>query len=117
MQLLFSYGTLQQHSVQLANFGRKLVGYKDSLPLYKIDQLRITDPRVLKESGKEFHPILQFTGKSSDEVSGTVFELTESEISAADDYEVDDYQRVKATLKSGRSCWVYAAASMRKSKV
>jgi gamma-glutamylcyclotransferase (GGCT)/AIG2-like uncharacterized protein YtfP len=117
MQLLFSYGTLQQDSVQLANFGRKLVGYKDSLPLYKIDQLRITDPRVLKESGKEFHPILQFTGKSSDEVSGTVFELTESEISAADDYEVDDYQRVKATLKSGRSCWVYAAANMRKSKV
>ncbi|CAI8161262.1 MAG: Uncharacterised protein [Cellvibrionales bacterium UBA7375] len=117
MQLLFSYGTLQQDSVQLANFGRKLVGYKDSLPLYKIDQLRITDPRVLKESGREFHPILQFTGKPGDEVSGTVFELTESEISAADDYEVDDYQRVKATLKSGRICWVYAAANMSKSKV
>jgi gamma-glutamylcyclotransferase (GGCT)/AIG2-like uncharacterized protein YtfP len=117
MQLLFSYGTLQQDSVQLANFGRKLVGYKDSLTLYKIDQLRIIDPRVLKESGKEFHPILQFTGKPGDEVSGTVFELTESEISAADDYEVDDYQRVKATLKSGRSCWVYAAARMSKSKV
>lgn len=117
MQLFFSYGTLQQDSVQLANFGRKLVGYKDSLPLYKIDQLRITDPRVLKESGREFHPILQFTGKPGDEVSGTVFELTESEISAADDYEVDDYQRVKATLKSGRICWVYAAANMSKSKV
>ena len=108
---------MQQDSVQLANFGRKLVSYKDSLPLYNIDQLRIINPRVLKESGKEFHPILQFTGKSGDEVSGTVFELTESEISAADDYEVDEYQRVKATLKSGRSCWVYAVASMRKSKV
>jgi gamma-glutamylcyclotransferase (GGCT)/AIG2-like uncharacterized protein YtfP len=111
MQLLFSYGTLQQSNVQLANFGRKLVGYKDILPLYKIDQLRITDPRVLKESGKEFHPILQYTGMPSDEVTGTVFELTEDEISAADDYEVDDYQRVKATLKSGRSCWIYAAAN------
>ena len=110
MQLLFSYGTLQQSNVQLANFGRKLVGYKDCLPLYKIDQLRITDPRVLKESGKGFHPILQYTGKPSDEVTGTVFELTEDEISAADDYEVDDYQRVRATLKSGRSCWIYAAA-------
>ena len=111
MQLLFSYGTLQQGNVQLANFGRELVGYKDSLPLYKIDQLRITDPRVLKESDKEFHPILQYTGKPSDEVTGTVFELTEDEISAADDYEVDDYQRVKAMLKSGRICWIYAAAN------
>lgn len=117
MQLLFSYGTLQQDNIQQANFGRKLLGYKDSLPGYVVEQLRITDPRVLRESGKEFHPILQYTGRSSDEVTGTVFELTENEIVHADDYEVDDYQRVKATLKSGRSCWVYAAASRKKSKV
>jgi gamma-glutamylcyclotransferase (GGCT)/AIG2-like uncharacterized protein YtfP len=110
MQLLFSYGTLQQENVQLANFGRKLAGSKDSLPLYRVGQLRITDQRVLKESGKEFHPILEYTGNSCDEVSGTVFELSNKEIALADDYEVDDYQRVRATLKSGRSCWIYAAA-------
>ena len=28
-----------------------------------------------------------------------------------DDYEVDDYNRVRATLKSGRCCWIYAAAN------
>jgi hypothetical protein len=50
-----------------------LTGSKDSLPLYTIGKLRITDQRVLRESGKEFHPILQYTGKSCDEVSGTVF--------------------------------------------
>jgi gamma-glutamylcyclotransferase (GGCT)/AIG2-like uncharacterized protein YtfP len=111
MELLFSYGTLQQENVQIANFGRKLVGTKDSLPLYSLEQLRITDQRVLRESGKEFHPILQYTGKPSDEVVGTVFELTADEIARADDYEVDDYQRVKAKLKSGRSCWIYAAAN------
>jgi hypothetical protein len=44
-------------------------------------------------------------------VVGTVFELTADEIARADDYEVDDYQRVKAKLKSGRSCWIYAAAN------
>ena len=109
MQLLFSYGTLQQANVQQTNFGRKLVGYKDSLPNYVVDQLRITDSRVLRESGKEFHPILRYTGNSSDQVTGTVFELTESEIARADDYEVDDYRRVKAQLKSGRICWIYAA--------
>ncbi|MDE4940393.1 gamma-glutamylcyclotransferase, partial [Francisella tularensis subsp. holarctica] len=31
MELLFSYGTLQQEEVQLTVFGRKLVGQKDSL--------------------------------------------------------------------------------------
>ena len=111
MQLLFSYGTLQQDSVQQANFGRKLLGYKDSLPGYVVEQLRITDPRVLRESGKEFHPILRYTGNSNDQVTGTVFELTEDEITHADDYEVDDYQRVKVQLKSGRTCWIYAAAN------
>ena len=110
MELLFSYGTLQQENVQLANFGRQLSGYKDSLPLYKVDQLRITDQRVLLESGKAFHPILRYTGISSDEVAGTVFELSREEITRADDYEVDDYQRVRAVLKSGRSCWIYAAS-------
>ena len=111
MQLLFSYGTLQLENVQLANFGRKLIGSKDSLPLYVVGKLRITDQRVLGESGKEFHPILKYTGKSCDEVSGTVFELSSEEIAAADDYEVADYQRVRARLKSGRSCWIYAAAN------
>ncbi len=85
-------------------------GYKDSLPLYKVDQLRITDQRVLLESGKAFHPILRYTGISSDEVDGTVFELSREEITRADDYEVDDYQRVRAVLKSGRNCWIYAAS-------
>ena len=109
MELLFSYGTLQQENVQLANFGRLLVGVADSLPNYKIAQIRITDKRVLQQSGKQFHPILQFTGDPKDEVVGTVFELSAEELRRADDYEVDDYQRIKATLKSGHSCWIYAA--------
>jgi hypothetical protein len=37
-------------------------------------------------------------------VAGTVFELSREEITRADDYEVDDYQRVRAVLKSGRNC-------------
>jgi hypothetical protein len=85
-------------------------GYKDSLLLYRVDQVRITDQRVILESGKEYHPILHYTGKSCDEVSGTVFELSSKDITRADNYEVNDYQKVRATLKSGRICWIYAAA-------
>lgn len=111
MTLLFSYGTLQQKNVQLANFARELVGTKDKLPQYIVGEIKIIDERVIRESGKEIHPILKYTGNIGDEVAGTVFELSEEELLKADDYEVDDYQRVSAVLTSGRKCWIYAAAT------
>ena len=110
MERLFSYGTLRQKDVQLANFGRELDGQEDCLPGYRVGTIRITDKRVLKESGKEYHPILKYTGDSEDLVAGSVFELSPEELLRADDYEVDAYVRIQATLESGRSCWIYAAA-------
>ena len=110
MPKLFSYGTLQQKNVQLANFGRELTGQQDILPGYVVGEVEITDERVLRESGKAFHPILRLSGNLTDEVAGTVFELIAAELAQADDYEVDAYVRVKATLKSGIECWIYAAA-------
>ncbi len=111
MPLLFSYGTLQQKEVQLANFGRELSGSKDTLQGYVVGEIEITDERVLRESGKAIHPILRFTGNAHDEVAGTVFEITDSELAQADDYEVDDYVRISARLKSGKTAWIYAAAN------
>lgn len=109
MPLLFSYGTLQQKDVQMANFGRELSGEKDILQCYVIGEIEITDERVLRESGKAIHPILRFTNNLEDEVKGTVFEITDAELAQADDYEVDDYVRTSAKLKSGKECWIYAA--------
>ncbi|HAW92949.1 TPA: UDP-N-acetylmuramate--alanine ligase [Candidatus Azambacteria bacterium] len=111
MPKLFSYGTLQQKNVQLANFGPELTGCQDILPGYVVGEIEITDLRVLKESGKAIHPILRFTGNSSDEVAGTVYELNDAELAQADNYEVDAYIRVSACLKSGTDCWIYAAAA------
>ncbi|MCO1335736.1 gamma-glutamylcyclotransferase [Microbulbifer sp. OS29] len=110
MENLFSYGTLQQESVQLETFGRKLQGTKDTLVGYQLATVKISDPEVVRASGKEYHPILQYTGNSSDEVGGTVFELTFVEIQQSDGYEVDEYKRVSAQLKSGLSAWIYTAA-------
>ena len=110
MGLLFSYGTLQQKNVQIANFGRELDGLKDSLPKYIVGEITITDERVIRESGKDVHLILRYTDNIEDEVTGTVFEVADKELIQADDYEVDDYKRVAAELKSGRTCWIYAAA-------
>lgn len=107
MEKLFSYGTLQQEGVQLATFGRKLTGTKDALVGYQLSMLKITDPHVLATSGKEFHPIVSHTGHNNDFVEGTVFEVTQDEILRSDSYEVGDYQRVYAPLRSGQSAWVY----------
>lgn len=96
--------------MQLANFGRELSGSKDTLQGYLVGEIEITDARVLRESGKAMHPILRFTGNLTDEVAGAVFEITDSELAQADDYEVEDYRRVSAKLKSGTECWIYAAA-------
>jgi gamma-glutamylcyclotransferase (GGCT)/AIG2-like uncharacterized protein YtfP len=105
--LLFSYGTLQDKSVQLANFGRELTGHADALPGYQQTFVEITDPAVIATSGKTHHPIVQASADPGDEVGGTVFEITASELASADSYEVSSYKRVSVQLKSGVQAWVY----------
>ena len=105
--LLFSYGTLQDKRVQLANFGRELIGHADALPGYQQTFVEITDPVVVATSGKTHHPIVQASTNPSHEIAGTVFEITASELAAADSYEVSSYKRVSVVLKSGLQAWVY----------
>ena len=104
---LFSYGTLRQEGVQVALFGRPLEGRDDALLGYKQSMNEIIDPGVIEKSGSRFHPIVAVSDVATDEVSGTVFEITQAELAAADAYEVSDYKRVAARLKSGRDAWVY----------
>jgi gamma-glutamylcyclotransferase (GGCT)/AIG2-like uncharacterized protein YtfP len=108
-ELLFSYGTLQQEGVQIAQFGRRLHGTPDALTGWHLQMVEITDADVLAKSGKRFHPIVR-PGAAKDRVSGTVFEISAEELAAADRYEVADYKRVAAPLASGRTAWVYVKA-------
>ena len=105
--LLFSYGTLQQENVQLSSFGRVLAGTPDAMPGWRQSEIEITDPEVIRTSGKRFHPIVEPSGDPADEVSGTVFRITEAQLAAADAYEVSDYKRILVRLKSGSDAWVY----------
>lgn len=107
--LLFSYGTLQLESVQLANYGRLLKGSKDKLAGYKIERLRITDATVLKKSNADDHPIAVKSNNRTDMIEGMIFEITEQELLETDKYEVSDYQRVLETFEYGRKAWVYVA--------
>jgi gamma-glutamylcyclotransferase (GGCT)/AIG2-like uncharacterized protein YtfP len=108
-ELLFSYGTLQQESVQIAQFGRRLEGRADALAGWKQEMVEITDPDVLAKSGKRFHPIVM-PGAPGDQVPGMVFEISAEELAAADAYEVADYKRKAARLVSGLTAWVYVKA-------
>lgn len=109
--LLFSsYGTLQQPEVQLATFGRHLDGHHDAVVGHDLSWVTIRDPHVVATSGSDRHPVLVASDRPNATVEGTVFAITLTELAAADDYEVDDYTRVRVPLRSGREAWVYALA-------
>jgi gamma-glutamylcyclotransferase (GGCT)/AIG2-like uncharacterized protein YtfP len=109
---LFSYGTLQMESVQLATFGRKLIGESDALLGYRQTRIEIQDPSVAATSGAKYHLNAQFTGRDADFILGTMFKVTKKELEQADLYEdAANYKRVSVQLKSGTRAWVYVAAA------
>jgi hypothetical protein len=106
---LFSYGTLQQDAVQLATFGRRLLGTPDSIVGFELAVFRVNDPAFVATSGKADHTIVRFTGHDSHRVAGIVLEVTDEELAKSDAYEPAGYTRVHAALASGGRVWVYAA--------
>jgi gamma-glutamylcyclotransferase (GGCT)/AIG2-like uncharacterized protein YtfP len=110
MPLLFSYGTLQQADVQMSTFGRLLQGQPDELIGFEQSLLKIEDPQFVATSGKTHHSIVKFNGRNDSRVSGTVFEITETELAKVDRYEPAGYKRISTTLASGKQAWVYADA-------
>jgi len=111
MPLLFSYGTLQQPGVQIATFGRTLTGRRDALPGFGTTLVAISDPARAAAAGRSHNVNAVPTGRDDDRLSGTVLEVTEAELAAADGYEAPDaYRRMLVTLASGLRAWVYTYA-------
>ena len=108
-QRLFSYGSLRQSEVQLGNFGRLLVGEADAARGWRIEAVRIDDPRVVALSGSALHKIM-VPGGETDVVEGLVLALTAEELAKADAYETADYARVEIALRSGGRAWAYVRA-------
>lgn len=109
---LFSYGTLQLPEVQRANYGRLLDGEPDRLTGYRLIPLAISDPDVVRISGKAVHTIACATGDPHDRIPGMVFDLSEEELTATDRYETDAYARAEVTLDSGRRAVVYVGPAI-----
>ena len=96
---LFSYGTLQYKDLQIATFGHELTGREDSLPGYA---------RTITETGGVLYFNVKLSSSPEDSVSGTLFEITEQELAAADRYEKErEYRRILVTLRSGVQAWAY----------
>jgi gamma-glutamylcyclotransferase (GGCT)/AIG2-like uncharacterized protein YtfP len=104
---LFSYGTLQTETVQLAVFDRTFNGKADALIGYTVTMTATGDQEFVIKTGAVHHRNLQFTGVPSDTVEGTVLTVTRRELQQADAYEPSDYERVRVHLKSGSNAWVY----------
>jgi hypothetical protein len=106
--LLFSYGTLQDKSVQIANFGRELIGRKDVLPGFVRGTVPIADQEINSSSGGAYYANAELSANPQDAISGMVFEVTEDDLGAADEYENPaNYHRILVTLGSGDQAWVY----------
>jgi gamma-glutamylcyclotransferase (GGCT)/AIG2-like uncharacterized protein YtfP len=111
MPLLFSYGTLQQENVQLSTFGRLLQGQTDDLLGFAQSLVKIQDPQLAAATGRTHHANVTFNGNNDSRVTGTVFEITDAELVAADRYEqLAAYKRVTAVLASGKQAWLYVNA-------
>jgi gamma-glutamylcyclotransferase (GGCT)/AIG2-like uncharacterized protein YtfP len=110
-EYLFSYGTLQKEKVQRALFGRLLQGRGDVLRGYRIATIEIKDQAFLA-TGEQANQLTALPSTyANDSIKGTVLELTEEELLAADKYEPDVYKRIRVTLASGKEAWLYSAAA------
>ena len=111
MPLIFSYGTLQEEHVQLSTFGRRLQGHRDELVGFEPSLAKIEDPQMAAALGKTHHANVTFNGRPDSRVSGTAYEITDTELAAADAYERPAaYERIAVTLASGKQAWVYVDA-------
>jgi hypothetical protein len=108
-QHLFSYGTLQKESVQLALFGRVVPGWPDTLNGYKVVPIEITDRAFLAKGEQKMQLTIVPSTDENDCISGTALELTEEELLHSDKYEPANYKRIKVVLASGKEAWVYRA--------
>ena len=114
MPALFSYGTLQEVDVQMTTFGRRLDGQRDALVAFESSLVAIDDAEVAARLGRTHHANVVANGDDASRVSGTVFDVTEVELSRADVFEREfSYERINTILQSGKEAWVYVAVGAR----
>ena len=95
MERLFTYGTLQDTTVQMSLIGRELEGEASVLNGYIIHHTLMPP-----------YPVAMPDENSR--IEGMVYEVTEDELEKLDAYEGDCYLRLKIRLENEQDAWVYA---------
>ncbi|HWC53309.1 MAG TPA: gamma-glutamylcyclotransferase family protein [Chitinophagaceae bacterium] len=112
MEYLFSYGTLQQGTVQLRLFGRILQSSSDVLVGYKLMDVEVKDESFLSKGEKSHQLTVVLSGKKDDLVDGRVLAMTKEELTITDQYEPKEYKRMRVQLESGKNAWIYLLMSL-----
>jgi gamma-glutamylcyclotransferase (GGCT)/AIG2-like uncharacterized protein YtfP len=96
MERLFTYGTLRDSEVQREVLGKESAGVPDSLSNYRLSSLDI---------GGEQYPIAE--PGDGGKIEGVAYEVQLEELKKIDEYEGQEYRRIKVTLDSGLEAWIY----------
>lgn len=96
-EYLFSYGSLQDISLQQSLLGRTIHGIEEKLFGYKISKDKIGGEFLVAEPSKN----------AEDYISGVLYVLSHMDVSKIDSYEGPSYKRVKLTMDSGKKAWTY----------
>jgi gamma-glutamyl AIG2-like cyclotransferase len=105
MPLLFSYGAFGDDGLRDGVVGRSIKGEPDQLLRFELSDVEVEGPRGLH------YPNLMYSGRNDSRVKGMVFNVSESELAAADKFATSaGYKRQPEELASGRLAWVYVHA-------
>ena len=99
MENLFVYGTLKKPEIQRKTIKRVQLGQADTLQGFKRSKIKI--------QGKSY-PIIIPTEKNSSIIKGKILSVNKKELKKLDNYEGEEYKRMKITLKSRKTALVYS---------
>lgn len=104
---LFTYGALRVPETQRALFGRVPGSREEVLSGFRLDHRAHPGPH---EGPLARWRALRATGDPLDKVVGLVLQVTETELDAADDFEMMEFARREVVVDSGLRVWVYVVA-------
>ena len=97
MENLFVYGTLHDPKVQLLLIGRTVPSIPAVLLKYRRD-IELFPPYPVAVSDADSY------------INGWLIRVTEQELVKLDEYEGENYIRIRVTLATGIEAWVYTAS-------
>ncbi|MAW94156.1 MULTISPECIES: gamma-glutamylcyclotransferase family protein [unclassified Leeuwenhoekiella] len=100
---LFSYGTLQNGTIQQSLFKRRLDGTTEVLSGYILANISLPENHPQAKT----YFIAIYTGNKNDTIEGVCYKINISELPQVDNYEGPAYERVQVILESGKKALVY----------